>query len=216
MLLASLDGRLALRRWASRALHTSYCQMQMLKLHRKKQQTRCVWASHFSPFTCNRNPSLAAMWKASMVCLTASSVAFGKERMDRMPGVISDGKPNEDSRFLDINQLQLITSLMVNRFLGSTVRRPCVAENRNDQICQYTYMMQLRQQFFFFCSCYLIVTRNLIYLTLYNIFRLGRDVLPCFPVEIKVAHFNALHNCCGVTLSTVGVKRCSTAEHCVL
>jgi hypothetical protein len=25
-----------------------------------------------------------------------------------------------------------------------------------------------------------------------------------------------LHNCCGVTLSTVGVKRCSTAEHRVL
>jgi hypothetical protein len=41
MLLASLDGRLALRRWASRALHTSYCQMQMLKLHRKKQQGVC-------------------------------------------------------------------------------------------------------------------------------------------------------------------------------
>lgn len=164
MLLASLDGRLALRRWASRALHTSYCQMQMLKLHRKKKQNKvCVGISFFPIYTCNRNPSLAAMWKASMVCLTASSVAFGKERMDRMPGVISDGKPNEDSRFLGINQLQLITSLMVNRFLGSTVRRPCVAENRNDQICQYTHdAITSAISLFFFGSCYLIVTRNLI------------------------------------------------------
>ncbi len=134
--------------------------MQMLKLHRKKNKV-CVWASHFSPFTCNLNPSLAAMWKASMVCLTASSVAFGKERMDRMPGVISDGKPNESSRFLGINQLQLITSLMVNRFLGSTVRRPCVVENSNNKFVN-THDAITSAIFFFFCSCYLIVTRNLI------------------------------------------------------
>ena len=116
VLRASFDDRLAWRRWARRALHTS----------------------------CSRKPSLAAMWKASNVCRSATSAARGafREPDSRMPGVSSGVVPYMADEFgaaavarsppppLPPIQVQLSSSFMVHRFFGSTVSRPASGQSR--------------------------------------------------------------------------------------
>lgn len=150
--------------------------------------------------TCNLNPSLAAIWKASIVCLTASSVVLAKDRMDNIPGVINGVKPSGGSRIFGTSQLEAMTSFKVNRFWGSTVKRPFFVTIKFIQLT--TLNIEL--------------TGPPLCLTLYYIFRPGRDMFPCVAVEIKITRLDTLHNCRGISFTAVGVKRGSPGQHRVL